>query len=108
MQPDEIKDEVVTKHSDGEIEESDIYITIKDYSFVKDESFRIFKAKHISIWGDVLLSFERVTQCMKHQKISSLKVKSDKLTLWSGKKLSIDETAKLLGLQTIEKSLEKI
>lgn len=45
---------------------------------------------------------------MKYQKISSLKVKSDKLTLWSGKKLSIYETAKLLGLQTIEKSLEKI
>lgn len=56
LHDDEITDAVMTKHSDGEIEESDIYITIKDYSFVKDESFRIFKAKHISIWGDVLLS----------------------------------------------------
>ena len=56
MQADEIKDAIVTKHSEGDIGESDIYITIKDYSFVKDESFRIFKAKHISNWGDVLLS----------------------------------------------------
>ena len=45
---------------------------------------------------------------MKHQKISTLKVKSDKLTLWSGKKLSIFETSKLLGLQNIEKPIEKI
>ena len=56
MQADETKNAIVTKHSEGDIEESDIYITIKDYSFVKDESLRIFKAKHISIWGDVLLS----------------------------------------------------
>jgi hypothetical protein len=38
---------------------------------------------------------------MKYQKISYLKVKSDKLTLWGGKKISVIEMAKILGLQTI-------
>ena len=45
---------------------------------------------------------------MKYQKISSLKVKSDKFNLWGGKKISMLETAKLLGLYLIEKTCIKI
>jgi hypothetical protein len=49
----------------------------------------MFKAKQMDNWGDVLLSFELIIQCMKHQKISYLKVKSDKLTLWGGRKVTL-------------------
>ena len=45
---------------------------------------------------------------MKYQKISFLKVKSDKFILWGGKKVSMMQMAKLLGLQLIEKTFIKI
>lgn len=95
-------------HQHPPIEESDLYITIKDYSFVKDESYRMLRAKQTEVWGDVLLSFERIVQCMKHQKISYLKVKADKLTLWSGRKISLAEMTELLGLQQLRNTVEKI
>lgn len=73
-----------------------------------DESFKLFKAKQISSWGDILLAYRRIIECMKYQRISFLKVKSDKFNLWGGKKVSMREMAKILGLQLIEKTFIKI
>jgi len=61
----------------------------------------LFKVKNIEIWGDVCQAFDSIVRCMRQQKISYLKVKSDKLTLWSGKKIHLAEITRILGLQRV-------
>jgi hypothetical protein len=90
------------------IEQTDLYITIKDFAFVQDESYRLLKARLVEEWGDVLLAFDNIVRCMKHQKISFLKVKADKIVLWGGKKTSLAETTRLLGLRPLAATPQRI
>lgn len=42
---------------------------------MEDESFRLFKARHVNEWGAVILNIKNISKCLESHKVMQIKVK---------------------------------